>query len=271
LERLVEACGWKRLDDLTGESFVNWRRTAAIEVYHKRKDHSNIPVKPISNRTKNHFFDSVKAFSNWLVKKGRMPASWSPLVAIEKLPQVGHEKWKRRAFTEAEQAKFLAVVPVQHRPVILLAFGTGLRRNELRKLRWADVHLSSSPPYVQPPATVQKGRRDDIVPLRSDLAELLRFLAADEVPAPLDQVFRTMPATDRFNGWLKKAGIEKTDPKGRRLDFHAMRHTFNTQMLKAGIPLAHAQKLMRHTEGNEEFTQGLGAALLLAGSMVLDH
>lgn len=57
-----------------------------------------------------------------------------------------------------------------------------------------------------------------------------------------------MPGTDRFNGWLAKAGITNVDGKGRRIEFHAMRHTFNTQLLKKGTPLANAQKLMRHTD-----------------------
>ncbi|MDB5326990.1 MAG: site-specific recombinase XerD [Phycisphaerales bacterium] len=248
IERLTEACGWKRLDEVSGDSFVKWRRSATSEVYHQRTDRSAIPVKPISNRTKNHFYDALKAFSNWCVRNGRMPASWSPLVAVQKLPQVGHEKRKRRAFTEAEQQRFLAAVPSRHRQVILLAFGTGLRRRELRLLRWSNVSLQDTAPYVQPPATIQKGRRDDIVPLRSDLADMLRQRFAESDDEQGDRVFRTMPSNDRFNSWLGNAGIEKADANGRRLDFHAMRHTFNTEMLKAGIPLAHAQKLMRHTD-----------------------
>lgn len=51
-----------------------------------------------------------------------------------------------------------------------------------------------------------------------------------------------------MNAWIAKAGIQKLDAKGRRVDFHAIRHTFNTQLLVAGVPLQHAQKLMRHTD-----------------------
>ncbi len=47
---------------------------------------------------------------------------------------------------------------------------------------------------------------------------------------------------------LEAAGIAVTDAYGRKIDFHALRHTCGTRMARAGVPLAVAQKIMRHSD-----------------------
>jgi hypothetical protein len=45
---------------------------------------------------------------------------------------------------------------------------------------------------------------------------------------------------------LKAAGIPFVDEQGRRLDFHALRMTFDTNLAIAGVSDAERMKLMRH-------------------------
>ena len=47
---------------------------------------------------------------------------------------------------------------------------------------------------------------------------------------------------------LRRAGIPYQDEDGLFADFHANRHTFITNLGRAGIPLATAQKLARHSD-----------------------
>ncbi len=45
---------------------------------------------------------------------------------------------------------------------------------------------------------------------------------------------------------LKAVGIVKTDPQGRTLDIHALRHSFCTMVAQSGVNMQTAQRLMRH-------------------------
>ena len=47
---------------------------------------------------------------------------------------------------------------------------------------------------------------------------------------------------------MELAGIPFVDTTGRRADFHALRHTLNTNLLKHGVPLRVSMKMMRHSD-----------------------
>ena len=47
---------------------------------------------------------------------------------------------------------------------------------------------------------------------------------------------------------LKAAGIERIDSSGRKIDFHALRHTFCTLLMSSGVPVRVVQEMMRHSE-----------------------
>jgi len=47
---------------------------------------------------------------------------------------------------------------------------------------------------------------------------------------------------------LAAAGIPGEDLSGRRVDLHALRHTFATRLEAAGVSLTRAQDLLRHSD-----------------------
>ena len=47
---------------------------------------------------------------------------------------------------------------------------------------------------------------------------------------------------------LKRLGIAPVDELGRRVDFHALRHTFGTVLSRAGVAPRTAMELMRHSD-----------------------
>src|SRR5205807_5459514 len=51
-----------------------------------------------------------------------------------------------------------------------------------------------------------------------------------------------------LNRDLKAAGIDKKDERGRRVDVHALRHTFGTMLSKGGVAPRTAQAAMRHSD-----------------------
>jgi hypothetical protein len=66
-----------------------------------------------------------------------------------------------------------------------------------------------------------------------------------------------VPRSDLFNEHLKAAKIAKKDARGRVVDFHSFRHTFCTNLHRAGVPLREAMELMRH--GDARLTMSIYA------------
>ena len=108
------------------------------------------------------------------------------------------------------------------------------------------MKLNAPLPCIQLRAETTKAKRGDALPVRADLAALLsahRGDAGDDEP-----VCRTLPSMDSHKRYLDKAGIEYVDDRGRRVDFHSLRHTYGSMLAKAGVAPRVAMSLMRHTD-----------------------
>jgi len=57
-----------------------------------------------------------------------------------------------------------------------------------------------------------------------------------------------VPRSELFCEHLKSAGIAKKDSQCRVVDFHSFRHTFCTNLHRAGVPLREAMELMCHSD-----------------------
>ena len=97
-------------------------------------------------------------------------------------------------------------------------------------------------------ASVSKNHKPACLPLHPDLvAELLRSRPANATAS--DLVFDgLMPEWITFKAHLKAAGISKADSQGRVVDFPSLRHTFCTNLHRAGVPQRGAMELMRHND-----------------------
>ena len=127
-----------------------------------------------------------------------------------------------------------------------MAAGTGFRASELRILTSANFDLDADPPTVTVGAAYSKRRRDDVQPIRPELAELLRSWLADK-PAgkpvfPMPEKTAKMMRVD-----LKAAGISCCDSAGRVVDFHSLRHTYVSCIVDSGASVKVAQELARHS------------------------
>lgn len=57
-----------------------------------------------------------------------------------------------------------------------------------------------------------------------------------------------MPSHHTFSTDLDSAKIRRLDDRGYKVDFHALRVTFVTNLARAGAPQRHAMALARHTD-----------------------
>ncbi len=123
---------------------------------------------------------------------------------------------------------------------------TGLRSNELRTLRKADLSFGDVP-FVVLRSSNEKSRKGSSIPLKADLAaELLEWVSDKK---PTDLVFKVPTGLLRIlNRDLEAAGIEKIDENDGRIHLHAMRHSTGTHLSAAGVAPRTAQAIMRHSD-----------------------
>jgi hypothetical protein len=117
-------------------------------------------------------------------------------------------------------------------------------------------------------ASVSKNHKQASLPLHPALVEALReFRPADATAG--DLVFKGLvPRSKLFNAQLEAAKITKVDSQGRVVDFHSLRHTFCTNLHRAGVSQREAMELMRHGDPRLTAKTYTDASLLQLGSAV---
>lgn len=127
---------------------------------------------------------------------------------------------------------------------------TGLRASELASLTTASFDLDSDTPTVTVAAAYSKHRRQEVLPLHQSLVSELRpWLKSKPTSARVwpGNWAKGKEAGTMLKCHLEAAGIPYVDENGRYADFHALRHTFITNMVKSGVAPKTAQSLARHS------------------------
>jgi integrase len=241
MNKLFTDCGWKVLGDIEPNGFMRWR----TEVQKTWRIGMRKGATGASASTLNQYLDTANAFLRWCVRPGRRIAA-NPLADVDKVR--GSKVRLRRALTDEEVGRLLAAAPADRVIVYRVALSVGLRRAELRALKWGDLHLSALPPYAQLRAEATKAKRGDRVyfppTLAADLGKTRPADAGDE-----DPVFTRVPSLVWWKIDLAVAGITYMDKMARQVDFHAgTRKTLCTRMHRENVPLGRAMLTMRHTD-----------------------
>jgi integrase len=195
---------------------------------------------------------AIKHFSRWLLKDRRNVDD--PLAPLSMLNVQLDKKRVRRPITSDEFAAIRQAAlngPIVRRMsgpdramLYPVAAYTGLRASELASLTRMSFELDCDHPIVRVEAAYSKHRREDVLPLHPSLVDLLRpWLAtknADERVWP-GKWAEGKEAAAMLKHDLAKAGIPYKDESGRYADFHALRKTFITNMVKAGVTPKSAQ------------------------------
>ncbi len=268
--RVIEACQWGVLDDLDAEALTRW----LAERRKLPRTQGGFGV-----QSSNHFVAALKAFGNWLVRAKRIAAN--PFAHVSKLNAAPDVRHARREFKPDELAGLVAAAkagpPMRdltgeaRAKLYTVASMSGLRASELASLTAASFRLDADPPTVQVAAAYSKRRRTDSVPLHPQLvAELRVWLAKFKPGVPLwpgswasqfyagRMLHRDLAAARAAwvaGGRTKGVRAEREasdaylprDREGKCLDFHALRHSFISALVAAGVTPAVAMQLARHS------------------------
>ena len=212
---------------------------------------SKIDVGPT---TKNHHLRAVKSFCKFLHDTDRIPSDptrrLKPVNAEEKAV-------RRRVFTDAEFERLLASLPQsksrhhlgpdERRIIFLIARWTGLRAAEVACLRPMSFKFDGTTPVAVIPVTISKRRKEDRQPIPSFLVpELREFIAGKSENDRLFPGKWFRRAAEMLRPDLEAAGIPYETHAGQA-DFHALRHTYISNLASKGVKPKALQTLARHS------------------------
>jgi len=229
----------------------------------------------LSLQTCNHYLRAIKQFSRWLWRDGR--AREDVLAHLTGFNVALDRRHDRRALTDEELARLIGAA--ESGPTVMgmtgsdramlyqVAVGTGFRANELRSLTPESFDLDADPPVVTIEAAYSKHRRRDEQPIRRDLADLLRpWLKGRPAGEPVfrlpDKTAKMMKkdlkrAKKRWVEEVKSPEVQKErqdsdflayrNTAGLVVDFHALRHTYISRLVRSGANVKVAQELARHS------------------------
>ena len=127
-----------------------------------------------------------------------------------------------------------------------LALGTGFRADALRTLTPERFQLEGREPTVTVLACYSKNGKQAVQPIaREPAAGLKPFIEGKEIGKP----FLNVPSktAQLLRHGLAQAGIPYQDNQGRYLDFHALRSSYITHLIKSGVNPKIVQMLARHS------------------------
>src|SRR5580658_2866115 len=111
----------------------------------------------------------------------------NPPVHVQKVQSNGRQVRPRRAFTDDEMQRLLAIAGTR-KVVYLTAVYTGLRRSEMSALELDDLHLEEEKPFINVRASTTKNHQQAVIALHSDLMTELRSHVAT-MPAGESKIF----------------------------------------------------------------------------------
>jgi len=205
--KLLPFLGDRVIKDITPALVEAYRQQRLSEPSGRTPDTLTAPA------TVNREVACLKTIFSKAMKNGK--AERNPAMGVKLLKENNE---RDRVLSSEEYTRLLANCPAHLRPIVKLAYHTGMRQGEILNLTWGQVDLKEGFIHLNPEHTnTNEGR---LVPLTRELVEMLRAMPRG---LPGVKVFtyagRQIGAIKKgFTTACKRAGIED-------FTFHDLRHT----------------------------------------------
>jgi integrase len=211
-------------------------------------------------QTANYYLRDIKSFCRWLVKDRR--ASENPLAHLSGRHASADVRHARRALSEEELLSILETARDSKESfrglsgedryfLYLTAMSTGFRVSELATLTPEAFALGGDLPTATVPAAYTKNKKLAVQPLPPGVAgALAEYLKGKSAGLPLWPGTWVQKAAKMLRIDLEAAGIPYVacGPDGPEYaDFHALRHSYITNVVNSGVNVKLAQSLARHS------------------------
>lgn len=194
------------------------------------KDH------PLSKNSKLSYFNKLRACLNQAMEERIIQTN--PIVGVERFK----EAEGTRMYLTIEEVKTLAQTECEYpniKRAFLFSCLTGLRRSDVLRLKWGDIHKQDG--YTRIIFTQKKMGGLEYLDISAQASELL-----GERGKPNENVFTDIHSpsctNEAIKRWVLRAGINK------EITFHCARHTFAVMMLDLGTDIYTVSKLLGHRE-----------------------
>ena len=208
-------------------------RDAVAWAHDKRKRKE---FKPLSRNSKVSYFNKLRACLNQAFEDRIIPNN--PIRGIDGFKA----EEGTRMYLTLEEVKKLAQTECDFpriKAAFLFSCLTGLRRSDVLRLRWGDVHQQGDFTRL-----IFRQKKTDGLEYLDITAEAV-LLMGDRGKAE-DYIFTDILAPSATNNairvWVARAGIDKD------ITFHCARHTFAVMMLDLGTDIYTVSKLLGHRE-----------------------
>jgi integrase/recombinase XerD len=192
---------------------------------------------------------ALRAFYKFCENERLLPVNLAENLALPR-------RWKRlpRALTDAEMKKLLAPIRPESpeslcdQAILELAYASGLRLAELRRLRLEQIHLDAG--FIN---VIGKGNKERVLPVgRMAVEAVQRYLEAGRPrlvtkrsPASVFLTKRGSPFAP-VTLWLRIKRRVRLAGIGKNVTPHMLRHSFATHLLDHGADLRVIQELLGH-------------------------
>lgn len=189
-------------------------------------------------KSEGYFKQTVHGLRYWFRVFGNEAAAlrMPPLKKKQSLPTV----------LAKEECKELFKAPrtLKHRFLLAFAYSTGLRMNELRLIKCADVDTQRRQVHVR----MGKGKKDRYVPLSKFIAEKLPLYLAQVKPKVylFEGLSPGEPMGMRSIQYIVNEALAKTSIQ-KDVSMHTLRHSYATHLLEDGVDIYSIQRLLGHS------------------------
>lgn len=165
---------------------------------------------------------------------------------VKKLVKKGSDV-RDRILSKDEFEILMKHLPRHTKGIVAMAYYTGMREGEILNLTWDKGDLRNRIILLESADTKDKEARN--IPIMDELYDILKAIPRD-IHNPHVFLYKGKPIKDLRTG-LRKACKDAEIVYGRFVKggfvFHDLRHTFNTNMRKAGVPESVIMEITGHS------------------------
>ena len=235
----------RNFNDIFGDFQLNEIKYVDLEEYQQRRKNQNRADATIDMEVKYAQTAVTKAFDNDMVDGRCLKAFRKTKRLLEKGANVRKVK-----ISITQYLKLLKSAPAHYRAVLTIAFNTGMRLGEIKKLKWSYIDWNNL--MIRLPKDVPKEGRAKDIPInhhvKAVLDSLPRSILCDHVITYMAKPLNGKSSLKKqFPETCQKAGIAYGRKATNGIVFHDIRRTVKTNMLFAGVDQPHRDSILGHS------------------------
>ena len=195
-----------------------------------------IKDKPLARNSKLSYFNKLRACLNQAFEDRIIPIN--PCRGVERFrPEEG-----TRMYLTIDEVRLLAQTECEYpriKDAFLFSCMTGLRRSDILRLKWGDIHKQGD--FTRIIFRQKKTDGQEYLDITPKAAQLMGDPKG--INDPIFEDIHSPSCTNKaVQEWVLNAGIHK------KISFHCARHTFATMMLDLGTDIYTVSKLLGHRD-----------------------